>query len=244
MSVLPIAFLPPDGTPDFPDPVHAMTAPNGLLAAGGSLSPEWLLAAYARGIFPWYGEGEPILWWSPDPRCVFATDAVHVSRRLRRQLGQSAWTVHADENFRAVIEACAAPRGEAQGSWLTPEMIDAYCDLHQLGHAHSIEVHDGEKLVGGLYGVASGRVFCGESMFSDRSGASKIALLALTCVLQQWGWPLLDAQVPNPHLFSMGAVMMPRAQYLHELKALQQAPPPIGSWRERWPLSRARDLVR
>lgn len=243
MSHLPIAFLQPGGAPEFPSPARALTAPNGLLAAGGDLSPEWLLAAYARGIFPWFSAGEPILWWSPDPRCVFRTNKVHASRRLRRQLRQSDWSVSADNSFREVIEACAAPRGDGQGSWLTPPMIDAYCELARLGHAHSIEVRHGARLVGGLYGVATGRVFCGESMFSAESGGSKVALLALARVLAQWGWPLLDAQVPNRHLFRMGAQMMPRVEYLATLAALQEPAQAAGSWQNAWPLARACDLV-
>lgn len=243
MSMVPIAFLPSAGIPEFPNPAHAMTTPNGLLAAGGDLSPEWLMAAYARGIFPWFSDGEPILWWSPDPRCVFRTNAVHASRRLRRQLRQSDWSVSADGNFREVIEACAAPREDGQGTWLTPAMIDAYCELGRLGHAHSIEVRHGTRLVGALYGIAAGRVFCGESMFSAESGGSKVALLALARVLDQWGWPLLDAQVPNPHLFSMGAQMMPRVEYLAWLAALQEPAQAAGSWQNAWPLTRACELV-
>lgn len=243
MSQLPIVFLPPDGMPEFPSPTRALSTPNGLLAAGGDLSPEWLLTAYARGIFPWFSEGEPILWWSPDPRCVFHTSQVHASRRLRRHLRQCDWSVSADGNFREVIEACAAPRGAGQGSWLTPAMIDAYCELGRLGHAHSIEVRQGSRLVGGLYGIATGRVFCGESMFSAESGGSKVALLALARVLERWGWPLLDAQVPNPHLFSMGAKMMPRNDYLAALATLREPVQRIGSWQESWPLARASELA-
>ncbi|MGB8717624.1 MAG: leucyl/phenylalanyl-tRNA--protein transferase [Rhodanobacteraceae bacterium] len=243
MSPLPITFLRPGQPPDFPHPAQAMTAPNGLLAAGGELSPEWLVQAYSHGIFPWFSEEEPILWWSPDPRCVFHTDCIHVSRSLQRQLRRCGWHLRADACFREVIEACAEPRGDGHGSWLTPSMIDAYCDLHGLGHAHSIEVHDGDRLVGGLYGVATGRMFCGESMFSAETGGSKVALLAIARVLHHWGWPLLDAQVPNPHLLRMGARMMPRTTYLSELGALQQAAQVPGSWREIWPFARASDLL-
>lgn len=243
MSSEPIAFLPSHGRPRFPRPAHAMATPNGLLAAGGKLTPDWLMAAYTRGIFPWYSEGEPILWWSPDPRCVFRTDGVHVSRRWRRQLRQSRWSVHADQDFAAVIKACAAPRADSPGTWLLPPMREAYCELHRRGHAHSIEVRDGDQLVGGLYGIACGRMFCGESMFSTRSGGSKLALLALGRVLADWGWPLLDAQVPNPHLLRMGAIMLPRQRYLDRLTALQQAAPKPGSWRERWPNPTATELA-
>ncbi len=243
MSHLPIAFLDPHAVPAFPNPERALASPNGLLAAGGDLGPEWLLAAYRHGIFPWYSEGEPILWWSPDPRCVFRTDAVHMSRSMRRQLRQSTWRISADTDFRAVITACAAPRGDGQGSWLSGEMIEAYCELHQLGHAHSIEVRDGERLVGGVYGVAAGRVFCGESMFSTESGGSKTALLALARVLARWGWPLIDAQVPNDHLFRLGARMLRRRDYLTALAHLQTGAPPPGSWQKSWPLNAACDLA-
>ncbi len=243
MSPLPIAFLHPGHAPRFPNPAQALTAPNGLLAAGGDLSPPWLLQAYSQGIFPWFSEGEPILWWSPDPRCVFATDCIHVSRSLRRQLRRCGWHLRADERFRQVIQACAQPRNDDHGTWLTPSMIDAYCDLHAMGHAHSIEVYAGDRLVGGLYGVASGRMFCGESMFSTETGGSKIALLATARVLDRWGWPLLDAQVPNPHLLRMGARMVPRTTYLSELAALQQPAQAPGSWREIWPFASASDLL-
>lgn len=243
MSPLPVAFLRPDVPPHFPDPEQALDVPNGLLAAGGSLDPGWLLAAYARGIFPWYSEGEPLLWWSPDPRCVFRTDGVHMSRRLHRQLRHCDWRICADTDFHAIITACATSRQDNHGTWLTQDMIESYCALHELGHAHSVEVRDGKRLVGGIYGVATGRMFCGESMFSTASGGSKVALLALARVLAERGWPLLDAQVPNPHLFRLGARMMPRRDYLAALADLQANAPPPGSWHEDWPLTSARDLA-
>ena len=167
----------------FPDPRQALAEPNGLLAFGGDLSPRRLLAAYSLGIFPWFGEHEPILWWSPDPRCVFHTEALRINRSLRRQLKGKSWRLTVDQAFDQVIRACAAPRASDAGTWLVPAMIDAYVQLHRLGHAHSVEVWDGGRLVGGIYGVAIGRLFCGESMFSAESGGSKLALAALATVL-------------------------------------------------------------
>lgn len=222
MARIPIPLIQPDSPARFP-PVHrAMEEPNGLLAMGGDLAPERLLAAYAHGIFPWFGEGEPILWWSPDPRCVFRTDAVHCTRRLHRQLRASDWMVTTDRAFHQVMLACAAPRSDvAGGTWITEQMIAAYVALHRLGHAHSIEVWEGDTLAGGMYGVMVGRLFCGESMFSARSGGSKAALLCVCRMLHQHACPLLDAQVGNPHLLSLGAIEMPRAQFMDALAALR-----------------------
>lgn len=220
----------------FPDPRHACTAPNGLLAIGGDLCPARLLRAYARGIFPWYEAGQPILWWSPDPRAVFATEAMHRPRRLARQLRRSGWQVRADHAFDAVIAACAdRPRRGQRGTWITAEMQAAYRRLHALGHAHSIEVLDeAGRLIGGLYGVAVGRLFSGESMFSAESAASQVALLALARRLAAWGWPWLDAQLMNPHLARFGAIEVPREAYLDAIAPLVGADEPAGSWRERF----------
>jgi leucyl/phenylalanyl-tRNA--protein transferase len=204
----------------FPDPRIALTDPNGLLAFGGDLSPQRLVAAYTRGIFPWYSEGDPLLWWSPDPRCVFATGAVHRSRSLARFLRRSSWQWSMDRAFEDVMRACAAPREDQQGTWITRDMITAYTNLHLLGYAHSLEVWDEDELVGGLYGVAVGRMFNAESMFSRRTNASKVALHALARTLRERGFPLVDAQVPNPHLMRMGAYDMPRARFLAELARL------------------------
>ena len=214
----------------FPDPHDALREPNGLLAFGGDLSPARLLAAYGQGIFPWYGEGEPILWWSPDPRCVFRTDALRINRSLRRQLRGKTWRVSVDSAFEAVIRACAAPREVHGGTWIVPEMIAAYVALHRLGHAHSVEVWDGARLAGGLYGVAVGQLFCGESMFSAESGGSKLALVSLAALLRSWGWPLIDAQVANAHTLGLGAEEVPRADYLRETARLTALPSHIGSW--------------
>ena len=222
--------LDPAASARFPDPRTALREPNGLLAFGGDLTPARLLAAYGQGIFPWYGEEEPILWWSPDPRCVFRTGALHINRSLRRQLRGKPWQVSVDRAFEAVIHACAAPRDGHAGTWILPEMIDAYVALHRLGHAHSVEVWDGTRLVGGVYGLAVGQLFCGESMFSAESGGSKLALVALAGLLQQWGWPLIDAQVANAHTLGLGAVEMPRAEFLRQVAQLVRKPGLVGSW--------------
>lgn len=216
----------------FPPLDSALRRPDGLLAFGGDLSPARLLEAYRRGIFPWYSEGQPILWWSPDPRAVFDTDGVHLATRFRRSLRGSSWTVRADTAFEPVIRHCAtAPRPGQAGTWITDSMCDAYTALHRLGHAHSIEVYDADgALAGGLYGVAVGRMFFGESMFSVRSGGSRVALAALAARLHAWGWPLIDAQVGNPHLASIGARMLPRDRFEREARALAGEAGRPGSW--------------
>lgn len=208
----------------FPDPHAALIEPNGLLAFGGDLSPRRLKTAYTRGIFPWYNEGEPILWWSPDPRCVFHTAALQPNRSLRRAMADKAWVVTVNRAFRQVMVACAAPRQNQAGTWISPAMIEAYCALHQQGYAHSVEVWEQERLVGGIYGVSIGRLFCGESMFSAVSGGSKLALYALAAMLRRWGFPLIDAQVSNPHLLSLGAVDMPRDSFLRTIATLVSEP--------------------
>ncbi|MDE1894835.1 MAG: leucyl/phenylalanyl-tRNA--protein transferase [Pseudomonadota bacterium] len=225
-----LPLLDPHAPDSFPDPRLALEQPNGLLAFGGDLSVERLLAAYRRGIFPWYGEGEPILWWSPDPRCVFRTGRLKPNRSLRRQLAGKAWRVTVDHAFDDVIRACAAPRGDHMGTWLLPPMIDAYRQLHRLGHAHSVEVWDRDKLVGGIYGVAVGRLFCGESMFSAESGGSKLALTTLARLLHERGYPLLDAQVANAHTLGLGAIEIPRGEFLQQVERLTAQPGHIGSW--------------
>jgi leucyl/phenylalanyl-tRNA--protein transferase len=236
MTRLPIAVIEPGAPLVFPPVTRALREPNGLLAVGGDLAPQRLLAAYRQGIFPWFGDDEPVLWWSPDPRCAFATDAVHVSRSLRRQLLRSEWTLTFDRAFDAVIEACAAPRGDRHGTWIVPSMSDAYRTLHALGHAHSVEVWDGERLVGGLYGVGIGRMFCGESMFSRAIGGSKAALVGLCAVLREAGCPWLDAQVGNPHLYALGAIDLPRATFVDELARLAALPDLAAGWRARPPV--------
>ena len=233
MNRLPL--LDPEAWDRFPDPRQALAEPNGLLAFGGDLSPRRLLAAYSLGIFPWFGEHEPILWWSPDPRCVFHTVNLRINRGLRRLLRDKPWRLTMDHAFKRVIRACAAPRAKDTGTWLVPAMIDAYVQLHRLGHAHSVEVWDDERLVGGIYGVAIGRLFCGESMFSAESGGSRLALVALARLLHEMDFPLLDAQVSNAHTLSLGAVEMPRTAYLQEAARLAGLPGPAGSWAELTP---------
>ena len=200
----------------FPDPRQASA--EGLLAVGGDLSPERLLLAYSLGIFPWYGRGEPLLWWSPDPRCVIIPAEVHVSRRLARTLKSENFQVTCNRAFDAVITTCAELRqAEPGGTWLVPEMQAAYRRLHRLGYAHSVEVWKGAELVGGLYGVALGRFFFGESMFHRVTDASKVALVTLCRYLAEHRFVLLDCQVPNPHLQRMGAKPMARAAFLETL---------------------------
>ena len=205
---------------------------KGLVAVGGDLSPARLLDAYRHGIFPWSSAGQPLLWWSPDPRMVFRTDGVHLSRRFRREVGGRAWVVRADHAFEAVVARCArAPRPGQDGTWITPEMERAYAALHALGHAHSIEVMDGERLAGGLYGIAVGRMFFAESMFSDVGGGSKVALASLARWLASRGWPLVDAQLENPHLRSLGAEAWPRDAFLVAIATLVDDPVAPGDWR-------------
>ena len=219
-------------TDRFPDPRTALPQPNGLLAFGGDLSPARLVTAYAHGIFPWFNEGEPILWWSPDPRCVFHTDQLHPNRSLRRALKGTSWHVTVDRAFGQVMEACAAPRAGQFGTWISPAMIDAYSALHEAGYAHSVEAWDGDRLVGGVYGVSLGRLFCGESMFSACSGGSKLALCALAALLREWEFPLIDAQVSNDHLLGLGAQEIPRAEFLKNVTQLTTAPFDQDRWRQ------------
>ncbi|WP_058834611.1 leucyl/phenylalanyl-tRNA--protein transferase [Luteimonas abyssi] len=224
-------LLDADPQAPFPPAALALREPDGLLAVGGDLSPPRLLAAYRGGIFPWYSEGQPILWWSPDPRAVFRTDAVHLATRFRRQLRASRWILRADTRFADVMAACArAPRHGQSGTWITPDMMAAYARLHALGHAHSVEVFDGERLVGGIYGVAVGRMFFGESMFSAVAGGSKAALAGLAGYLAARGWPLIDAQVENPHLLRMGAERWPRDAFMARIAPLVGHVGNVGAW--------------
>ena len=228
----------------FPPVERALLEPNGLLAAGGDLSPQRLLEAYRHGIFPWYSEGEPILWWSPDPRMVFATDRIHVAARLRRWLRGCDWRIAADHAFAQVLRACAAPRRGHAGTWITRQMFEAYLRLHELGHAHSVEVRDaGGTLVGGIYGVALGRMFFGESMFSATTNGSKVALIALCRALHGWGFPWVDAQVASSHLTTLGAFEMPRRLFVDQVRRLCSEPVASGSWRDTWPIPGAPDLL-
>ena len=240
----PLPLLEPDPDSPFPAADMALADPNGLLAVGGDLSPVRLLNAYRHGIFPWYSQGQPILWWSPDPRMLFRTDGVHLASRVRRELRRSGWVARADTAFDAVIAGCAqSPRRGQDGTWISDAMLAAYGRLHQLGHAHSVEVFDGHTLVGGIYGVAVGRMFFGESMFSARPAGSKAALAALACQLHEWGWPLIDAQVESAHLRSLGAEALPRAAFLEAIAPLCGAPVAHGTWTQAFGRLPVRDLT-
>lgn len=203
----------------FPPPEGALREPNGLLALGGDLSPARLLMAYQNGIFPWFSPGDPILWWSPDPRAVLFPQRFHISRSFRRFINKNPYRVTVNHDFSAVIEGCADDRDE--GTWITPEVNIGYRQLHELGHAHSIEVWSGSELVGGMYGVAQGGLFCGESMFSRAENASKTALFAFCQHFIQAGGQLIDCQVINPHTASLGAIEIPRRDYLGYLDTLR-----------------------
>ncbi|MBK8064007.1 MAG: leucyl/phenylalanyl-tRNA--protein transferase [Betaproteobacteria bacterium] len=217
------------GTP-FPPVERALRHPNGLLAAGADLSADRILAAYRRGIFPWYSEGEPVLWWSPDPRMVLVPAELKISRSLARSLRNRGYALRIDTAFEAVLEGCAAPRRDAAGTWLSPEMRAAYLRLHRLGHAHSFETWRGGELVGGLYGLAIGRMFYGESMFTRATDASKAALAGLARELVLRGFPLIDCQMNTAHLASLGAREMPRADFLRSLGGLVNYAQPPGPW--------------
>jgi leucyl/phenylalanyl-tRNA--protein transferase len=217
--------------PVFPPVSRALAEPNGLIAAGGALSPEWLLAAYRRGIFPWFSEGEPILWWSPDPRMVLRPGQVRVTRSLGKTLRRGQFDVRVDTAFAQVIAACGSLRAQTTGTWITPQMQAAYCRLHELGFAHSVESWQDGQLVGGLYGVALDRAFFGESMFSTVSDASKVALVHLSQCLERRGFGVIDCQMTTSHLRSMGGVEIPRAQFVRELADLIDAAPAPQDWR-------------
>jgi leucyl/phenylalanyl-tRNA--protein transferase len=224
-----LAWLDPGSPPDsFPDPRLALAEPEGLLAAGGDLSPARLLAAYRRGIFPWYQAGQPVLWWSPDPRAVLFPEHFRLTRRLRRRLRGLDWEISVNQDFSGVIEACATTRTD---TWLVPAMRQAYRRLAALGHAHSIEVIAEGRLVGGLYGVALGRAFFAESMFSLASDASKLALLKLCRLCRDCGISLVDCQMPTPHLLSLGVQCLPRHRFLALLGSVVTGPSQ-GPWPE------------
>lgn len=226
-----IAWISADDPPDaFPHIEQAMREPDGLLAAGGDLSRERLLAAYALGIFPWFERGQPILWWSPNPRCILVPGQFHVSRRLRRELRRSEAEIRFNSCFPDVIAQCAAPRPGQHGTWITNEMVAAYTSLHADGWAHSIEVWQDDALVGGLYGLSIGRVFFGESMFSRRSNASKYALYALSQYLQTRSFALIDCQVLSHHLTTLGATLMPRARFAEILRIACRPPEKFAAW--------------
>lgn len=216
----------------FPPVDTALRRPDGLLAFGGDLSVTRLRRAYAQGIFPWFSDGQPILWWSPDPRTVFDTATLRPNRRLARTLRSSRWTLRADTAFADVVAACAqVPRAGQDGTWITRDMQTAYGALHAAGQAHSLEVFEGARLVGGIYGVAIGAMFFGESMFSLQSGASKAALFGLARQMRAWHMPLIDAQIGNPHLAMLGAASWPRARFMDAIAPLVARPPAVaGTW--------------
>jgi leucyl/phenylalanyl-tRNA--protein transferase len=218
-----------EGAP-FPPIEQALADPNGLLAAGGSLSSERLLAAYRHGIFPWYSEGQPILWWSPDPRMVLFVDEFKASRTLRKTVSRRRFDVRVDTAFRSVIESCAAPSDTRAGTWITPTMVDAYTQLHRLGYAHSVEAWADGALAGGLYGVAIGRMFFGESMFARETDASKVALVHLVEMLQRRDMPLIDCQQQTSHLARLGARPIPRRAFAEALARLVHSPQAAGTW--------------
>ena len=266
-----LAWLDPDSLA-FPSPATAAEDPDGLLAVGGDLRPQRLLAAYRLGIFPWYEEGGPLLWWSPDPRMVLKPADVHVSRSMRRLIRRGRYQVSMDQAFPEVIERCSALRRtggsslerensleqenslepessrelegspepesnraeldshDGSGTWITPDMIHAYCTLHQMGYAHSVEVWDNDALVGGLYGISLGRMFFGESMFSVKPDTSKLAFITLARQLQQWHFSLIDCQLPTDHLYSMGAAPIPRHQFLKALETNADLSTRRGLW--------------
>ncbi len=229
-----IPFLSPFAAPEFPDLDLALDDPDGLLAAGGNLTVPWLLAAYSRGIFPWYSEGDPILWWCPDPRIVFHTNAIHLSRRFRRRMRQQQWDIRFDRGFKNIIESCAHIERKGQsGTWITEAMCAAYIDMYREGYAHCVEVLDHGQIIGGLYGVVIGRMFFAESMFSAVPGASKIALAALADLLNRHGFELIDAQLDNPHLRLMGAKSLNRDDFLLQIERLTALPHDPLMWAER-----------
>lgn len=215
----------------FPPVEHALDYPNGLLAAGGDLSAERLLTAYRQGIFPWFNEGEPILWWSPDPRMVLFPEELKVSRSLRKALNRQAYQIRADSAFREVMEACAAPRKDRPGTWIHSDMITAYSRLHELGIAHSVETWIDGTLSGGLYGVAIGRMFFGESMFARTTDASKIAFVHLVRRLERWQFGMIDCQMKTAHLASFGAREIPRKEFTLRLRELVNYRGATGKWK-------------
>ena len=218
------------GDEPFPPVTKALRSPNGLLCAGGDLSPGRLVEAYSHGIFPWFSEGDPILWWSPDPRMVLFPDELKVSRSLRRTLARGPFETRFDTAFRAVVEACAAPRDGHGGTWIVPEMIEAYTRLHELGFAHSVESWSGGALAGGLYGIALGKVFFGESMFTRAPDASKVALVRLVERLRGADYRLIDCQQATAHLASLGAREIPRRTFAQLLQESIQYPPGGECW--------------
>lgn len=231
MSPNRITWLNASDPPDaFPDVESSLSEPDGLLAAGGDLSAERLLAAYSRGIFPWYETGQPILWWCPDPRCILWPADLHVSRRLRQQIRNSTAELRFDCSFDNVVRECAGERRSQQGTWITDEMITAYKQLHDDGWAHSIEIWDDDELVGGLYGICIGKVFFGESMFSKKANSSKMAMLGLATHMESSGLELIDCQVVSRHLMTLGAQVIPRSDFTDFLASACNPQDPWTDW--------------
>lgn len=224
-----IPWLLPDDY-SFPNPANALQEPNGLLAAGGDLSPERILAAYSQGIFPWFNPEDPILWWSPSPRTVIFPEQHHLSKSLLKILCKKLYRVTFDTCFNEVMRACAAPRDYADSTWISEDIIAGYSALHERGLAHSVEVWKDDQLVGGLYGMALGKVFFGESMFSKMDNASKVGFAHLVAQLKRWNFQLIDCQVANPHLFSLGAVEISREEFQKILLDFVHLPSHSGSW--------------
>lgn len=214
-----LQWLEPDSNSLFPPLETALTEPDGLLAAGGDLSQARLIRAYSEGIFPWYSSGEPVLWWSPDPRFVLFPEQIKLSRSLQKNVRNTAFEIRMDTDFEQVISSCSSqPRKDQPGTWITDEMRQAYIDMHHAGHAHSVECWHNDKLVGGLYGIHTGQVFCGESMFSRESNASKISLVHLCRFLSFHGFKVIDSQIYTQHMERLGGVMISRNDYVHILK--------------------------
>jgi leucyl/phenylalanyl-tRNA--protein transferase len=216
----------------FPTPALALSEPNGLLAYGGCLSEPRLINAYQLGIFPWYNPDEPILWWTPNPRLVLFPDKLNISRSLQKTLRQKPFQIKYDTAFEKVMRACAAPRAGSSGTWINPEILDAYQNLHTSGVAHSFEAWQQDELVGGLYGVAIGQVFFGESMFHTKTDASKVVFVHMVEQLTAWGYRLIDCQVTNNHLLSLGAEEIPRNEFQKLLKKLSNADPAATAWQQ------------
>ncbi len=218
ISSSPTWIDPDDPALDFPDPEHVEGEPAGLIAFGGDLSPERLIKAYSQGFFPWFEQGQPILWWCPDPRAILPVGGINISRSLKKTLKRQDFLITFDQAFPDVVSACAAPRSSNEGTWITQEMKNAYQQLHTRGTAHSVEVwDDNEVLIGGLYGILTERVFSGESMFHKKTDMSKVALIALAEWLKARNIHTIDCQIINPHLTSLGAIEIPRKQYLKEI---------------------------
>ena len=234
MSKINLPWLDPHNeNAPFPSPKQALDNPRGLVAAGGDLSPARILRAYRLGLFPWYEQGQPILWWSPNPRGVLYPNAFIAHKSLQKTLKRRCWQITYDESFQDVIAACAQPRDYARSTWITQDMMRAYCHLHQLNHAHSVEVCDQSgDLIGGIYGLSIGTIFFAESMFSRVTDTSKVALLYLCAYLDNWGYTLIDTQLPSSHLTSLGGIEISRKDYLSRLSKHIEAAPHYHAWQK------------